>query len=82
MLAVKNNHPAVAELLIEYGADLNAQHETGLTALMFAATMGNNDFLKLLIVHNADSTICDNKGMRAMDFAAQQGNDTGIEILG
>ena len=49
MFKVKTeNRIAIAEVLIENGADINARSDKGLTALGIAAIAGNSDIARLL----------------------------------
>ena len=72
---------AIAELLIESGADLNKQHSNGGTALMFATMYGRNEIVKILLVHGAKSDICDFKGLTAYEIAVQQNNKEAMQLL-
>ncbi len=49
-----SNTAAVAKLLLEHGADVNARDEDGWTALYVATEGGNTDMVKLLLEHGAD----------------------------
>ena len=63
----------IAQILIERGSNLNAQHGNGGTALMFVAMFGRNEIVNLLLEQGADSSIKDMRGLSALDLAAQQG---------
>lgn len=54
MTAAGENRLEIAKLLIERGADLNAQANVGYTALGLAAVEGYGDMVDLLIVRGAD----------------------------
>jgi uncharacterized protein len=60
---------AVAELLIERGADINAADNRGRTALMIAAERGNAAVVKTLLRRSADRTLRDKAGKAACDLA-------------
>jgi ankyrin repeat protein len=56
-------------LLLEKGAEVNAQAENGLTPLMVAAIAGRKDTVKLLLEHGADAGARDQEGKKALDLA-------------
>lgn len=53
MIAIKNNHREVSELLISSGADPTYQNNIGLTALHLAANAGDMELTKNLLKHGA-----------------------------
>jgi uncharacterized protein len=57
--ACRNGHTAVAALLLEHGADVNAKGILGGTALHWAAINGHKDTVAFLVDHGADLTIRD-----------------------
>ncbi len=63
--------PAVQRDLAN-GADVNARHANGRTALMLTAEWGhgNTDVTNALLEHGADVNAKDNKGMTALMYAA------------
>ena len=64
--------------LIEQGADINAQNEDGMTALMYAARYGHltPELLETLVSHGADVNARDNKGRTALMLSALHGHLT------
>ena len=61
MLAVSHGRLDIVKLLLECGADLNAQDDDGSTALMCACEHGHTDIVKLLLsCVECDPTIVDN----------------------
>ena len=54
MWAIADQHPSVARLLIEHGADVRAHTKTGFTPLMFAAQQGDLESAQVLLASNAD----------------------------
>jgi len=59
--ACRNGHTAVATLLVERGADVNAKGVFGGTALHWAAIHGHEDTVAFLVAHGADLNIRDAK---------------------
>jgi uncharacterized protein len=59
--ACRNGHTAVAAVLLERGADVNAKGILGGTALHWAAINGHKDTVAFLVAHGADLTIRDAK---------------------
>jgi len=69
-----------AALLIERGADLNAQISDGMTSLAYAAYRGHQSVVALLLEKGADTSIRDNQGLTAAERANEQ-RFTGIANL-
>jgi ankyrin repeat protein len=57
-VAAKNKQEEVAKLLINYGADVNAQDETGKTPIFYASQNADLNITKLLL--NNDANVKDN----------------------
>jgi len=79
MGAVLNNHLEIAELFLDYGAQINARDNYGHTALMYAAENHRIPLIKLLLEHGADDTLQDDKERTAYDYA--QGNPATQKIF-
>ena len=60
--------PQVATVLLEAGADVNAQNEDGGTALHGAVFFGRVDVVRVLLDYQVDVTIRNNKGEKATDY--------------
>jgi len=69
MLAAKEGHFAMAELLLKRGAMVDAQNSAGRTALQLAATMQREAMVKLFLQHCAKVDIADAEGRTAADCA-------------
>lgn len=59
--AVRYERRDAAELLLKYGADINAQDNTGMTPL-HTATLGRRETAQWLLAHGADPAIRDRFG--------------------
>lgn len=53
MYAIRMNYNKVARLLLDHGADPNAQTAVGMTALLYAAISGNAKGAHMLLAHGA-----------------------------
>lgn len=71
LLAVQNNNPSKMMSALEKGAQLDALDAQGNSALLIAATHGNNEILDILLKHHADTTVKNNRGDTALHCAAQ-----------
>jgi ankyrin repeat protein len=91
MLAVYNDHPEVAALLIANGADVNKQSSyiddvsdknakqmLGATPLLFATNAG---VTKLLLIHHANPNITSSDGRTPLMNAAYRGDSEAVKIL-
>ena len=81
---VGNFSPDIIQLLIEYGADINAQDITGNTALISVCDTGNIEIIKTLVKNGANKTLKNSKGKTAYDVALHNGlfdKDKTLELL-
>jgi len=69
ILAVYRGNNEVAKLLVDKGADVNANSAMG-TALMAAIVKGNTEMALYLLDHKADPNLVDDKGVTALMYAA------------
>ena len=70
-LFISSKDPAklkLAEILIRAGIDVNCRNERGITALMYAAALGNETLIQLLLKHGADKTLKDGQGRTASAY--------------
>jgi ankyrin repeat protein len=86
LAALAGNHEqsvALSAALLEAGADVNARHEYGFTALYLASLKGNKDLVKLLLAQpgiKLDATNQD-EGATALMAAAEAGQAEIVEML-
>jgi len=79
--ACRNGHRAVAALLLERGANVNAKGVFGGTALHWAAINGHKDTVAFLVAHGADLTILDTKFNSTPEGWAAEGQHDEIRKL-
>lgn len=74
MKAVEFKQVAVVQMLLERGADINAQDAMGRSALMVGAMANTSWAAKVLVPWGADPDLVDIDGRRAVDLALLYGN--------
>jgi uncharacterized protein len=79
--AVQDDAQALAELLLEAGADPNVANRYGITPLWLAAINGSEPMTKLLLAHGADAGAKLQHGETALMAAARAGADGTIRAL-
>lgn len=79
--AVTHNQGQTTALLLDLGADVNAQDRTGLTPIHLAAILGYTDIAGLLFAHGAKLDIADDFGDTPLHSAALNGQLPMIERL-
>jgi ankyrin repeat protein len=79
--ACRNGQTAVAALLLERGADVNAKGVFGGTGLHWAAIYGHKDTVEFLVAHGADLTIRDAKFDSTPEGWAAEGKHDEIREL-
>ncbi|GGQ94985.1 ankyrin repeat domain-containing protein [Deinococcus ruber] len=79
--AAAGNHVALCELLLDAGADPNAQQQGGFTPLLSAVQNGNLELLDLLIRRGADVRAVTADGRSALDLAQESGQVAVIKRL-
>ena len=81
MWAAHEGHTDMIELLIESGADINANAPNGETALWFAAQKGQLEALKMLVHYNADINVTGWEGATALEVARKNGHQKIVDYL-
>ncbi|HEY7139990.1 MAG TPA: ankyrin repeat domain-containing protein [Methylomirabilota bacterium] len=81
MVAVVNDHGAVAEVLLARGADVNAADDGGVTAVMLAANNGRTALLQRLINRGAAVNARTAAGWTALTYAAWNGHAAVVRRL-
>lgn len=80
--ASRSGHEEVCELLLEQGADVNAQTRSGkVSSLHRAAYSGHTAVVKLLIKYGADLQLCDSDGQTPLHKAAQKMQKEVVRLL-
>ncbi|KAM6953969.1 ankyrin repeat domain-containing protein 63-like [Aplochiton taeniatus] len=69
------------ELLLQKGASVNCQDESGRTALSYACEKGYLDAVKILVRNGADPEMVDAWGNSALMYAAVAGHSRVVEFL-
>ncbi|XP_022091038.1 ankyrin repeat and KH domain-containing protein mask-like isoform X2 [Acanthaster planci] len=74
MEAASAGHVDIVKLLIDYGADVNAQSSAGNTPLMYACSGGHEDAVKVLLDHGANIEDHNENGHTPLMEAASSGH--------
>ena len=72
---------AVAQLLLENGADTEARDKDMKTALMLAVEYGDEGMVRLLLEKGADIEAKNNFGNTALQIAVGSGHEIAIRLL-
>jgi ankyrin repeat protein len=82
MIACETNKPAVAEMLIKAGADVNARRLDGWTSLAFAARNTPSDLVVLLLKHGAKVNVSiRDDGITPLMLASGEGDTASVQLL-
>ena len=81
MVAAVQSKLAAAQLLVESGANINAQTSDGVTALMHVAQWGNAEMLRFLLANGADLKLKDTQGKTAQVYATRNKSTEIFQIL-
>ncbi|KAJ1694083.1 hypothetical protein LUZ63_010781 [Rhynchospora breviuscula] len=80
-LACQNGYATMAELLLQFGADINAQDFHGRTALHHTVLIENDELAKYLLKRGARTTITDGGGLTALERRMDLGAITDDELF-
>ena len=72
---------AVAKLLLEHGADVNAANQFDQTPLAGAVAIGKSSVVEVLLAGKADVNISDRWGTTPLDYAVLYGNEDMARVL-
>ena len=81
MFAVQESHIDAVNYLLDQGADVNLQQESGYTALHFAAANGYFNALKCLIKHGADVNARNKNNRTPLMLACESVNKKAIDSI-
>ena len=84
MVAAREGHSEVCKILLQYKADPGAQDSLGNTALLYAASMGQNKAVEVLVEHEKvlkEAETCNNQGFTPLLAAAQKGHTGTCRLL-
>lgn len=81
MRAAQVGDMAIARILLDHGAAVNAQDDEGMTAFMFAVKRGNTPLMRLLLDKGASLNARTAEGVTAWTLARGQGNRTVLKAL-
>jgi len=65
--AADRGNADMVQILLKYGADVNAQDDEGQTALHYACSIGYESVIQILLKSSADKAISDNEGLKPLD---------------
>ena len=80
-LASRDGHAEVARVLLEHGADVNAQARDGQTALHRASRIGQVEIVRMLLKHGASTSAGDADKSTPLHLASKRGDVEIIRIL-
>ena len=70
LMACKNGHQAICELLVKHGADLSKRGDDGSSSLFLAVCSGNLGLVRFVLSQRPDDiNECNEDGFTAMDMA-------------
>ena len=79
--AGQEDFPDVVEVLIDAGADVEANDENGRSPLLLASKDGSLDTVRMLVKTGADASATDNKGATCLSLAAYFGHTETVRYL-
>lgn len=79
--AAKTNQVRILELLIENGADVNAQNKYDKIPLHYSCELGSFEISRILIEHKSKVNACDVYNMSPIDYSCQIGHNEIVRYL-
>ena len=67
--AAANGHSQIIQILLQHGAEIDAQTSGGDTALMKACLFAHRTAVEVLLQHNANASLSNNEGQMALHYA-------------
>lgn len=81
MIAADKGDKPMVELLLRYGADVNAKNDDGEVALHYAALDGHTDIVQTLLDHNADVNVKSEIGATPLSLAEKASKSDVVALL-
>lgn len=81
MVAANIGHLPAAQVLLQYGAKVNAANSGGVTALMIAAANNKPSLFSLILKSGADLKLKNKQGKTAYDIAKNRKSDEVLDIF-
>lgn len=81
MIAADKGDKEIVDLLLRYGADVNAKNDDGEVALHYAALDGYTDIVQTLLDHNADVNVKSEVGATPLSLAEKAGKSNVVALL-
>jgi ankyrin repeat protein len=79
--AIMKNRAHMMGSLIRAGVNVNLKNLEGVTPLMVAAEVGNEQAIKILLQHNANPNVKNELGETAYDIAVRRGQNNAAQLL-
>ncbi|KAF5533461.1 ankyrin repeat-containing protein [Fusarium phyllophilum] len=79
--AAYHQHPAIAELLLQYGADPDERDSKRRSPLHIACRQDNHEIVAILMRHGANADRLDTTGKTELAFATLKGNVALVKVL-
>ncbi|KAL5342208.1 ankyrin repeat-containing domain protein [Aspergillus crustosus] len=80
-VAARSKHVDILQQILDHGAGVNGQDESGQSVLSSAAGVGLERNVSLLLERGADPTIPDSRGWVPLHWAVQDGHAAIVEVL-